>query len=261
MFSMIRGKAQAIRTLAQHFRHFKNWSETFSAYRKGSRLPSLHLRSGLVLNHGPQDDAWSLYREIFIDRCYTQPGFYIPQSGDTVLDLGANIGTFALYLAACAPGIKVHCFEPCQATRQRLKSNIQGNNLQDFIKIYPKGVFNKNVRLNLVEIGMAGSSTIVGRAGGEGEQIECVTFSQAVEMTGVHKIDLLKVDIEGAEMELFETSGIDLSIIDRLVVEYHEDLRPGCLDRLSKSLKPFFLHVRSWATVPNGGLGILQAWK
>src|SRR5437773_6326479 len=113
----IAGKWQALSALASQLRYFKNGMEVFRAFRAAQPLPPLQLRSGLTLFHGPTDNACSLFREIFVERCYTRDGFYSPAPSDCVMDFGANIGFFAAYLQCAAPGINVHCFEPAASTR------------------------------------------------------------------------------------------------------------------------------------------------
>src|SRR5438270_8770844 len=102
----VAGKYYAARALAQFVRRFANWREVWAAYRTGRPLPPLRLRDGLTLYHGGHDDPIYLFREQFIERVYTRGGFYRPAPGDTVIDLGANIGSFALSLQWQARGVR-----------------------------------------------------------------------------------------------------------------------------------------------------------
>jgi hypothetical protein len=61
-----------------------------------------------------------------------------------------------------------------------------------------------------------------------GERVELIALAEAIRLTGEEKIALLKVDIEGAEKELFATVPAEtLALVRRVVVEYHDHFRPG----------------------------------
>jgi hypothetical protein len=52
-----------------------------------------------------------LYDEIFVQQVYGSHGISVPPGG-VILDIGANIGIFALYGMMKFPGAKIYCFEP-----------------------------------------------------------------------------------------------------------------------------------------------------
>ena len=97
-----------------------NWQDVLRALRCGTEVPPIHLKNGLRIAHSADDDIGYSFFEIFGLQPYTSRGFYQPHPSHTVVDIGANIGLFALYLAGCAPGIEVHCFEPSVTARDRL---------------------------------------------------------------------------------------------------------------------------------------------
>lgn len=261
----IRGKLRAVRTLATQARHFSNWKEVYGAFRRGQPLPTLELRGGLTLQHGPADDIWSLFHEIFVERCYATPDFYVPQKEHCVLDCGANIGTFALYLQSVAPGIRVHCFEPASDTRSRLERNIKANHLETQVTIHPCAVFDHEGELELPKATFAGSASVFGEntTGDAVEKVRCITLAQAIELCKTSHVDLLKVDVEGAELEILENADtVSPPLwprIQRVVMEYHEAIRPGCRERIAKLLERHYSKVKSWPVTPSGELGILQA--
>ncbi len=228
-------------------------------------MPTLHLRNGLTLQHGPSDDIWSLFHEIFVERCYASPEFYVPQTEHCVLDCGANIGTFALYLQSVAPGIQVHCFEPASDTRSRLERNRESNHLEKHLTIHPFAVFDHEGELKLPKATFAGSASVFGEntSGDAAERVRCITLVQAIELCKTSHIDLLKVDVEGAELEILENAdSVSPAIwptIERIVVEYHEAIRPGCCERIVKLLERHYSKVKSWPMSPLGELGIIQA--
>lgn len=69
-------------------------------------------------------DVAFLYREIFQEKCYLKHGVDL-RPGDTVFDVGANIGLFTLFAAErCGPDGKVYAFEPLPETFAALKHNV-----------------------------------------------------------------------------------------------------------------------------------------
>jgi 31-O-methyltransferase len=83
------------------------------------------LPNGLQLEYVSAPDVAFLYDEVFVQRCYAAHGLPPLRPGDTVLDVGANIGVFALYAAAAvAPGGVLLSAEPAPATCDVLRRNL-----------------------------------------------------------------------------------------------------------------------------------------
>jgi FkbM family methyltransferase len=251
------GKWRALRTLRAQRRELSNWREVFAAYRRRELLPTLEHRSGVHLHHGPEDDAWALFQEIFIDGCYTGGGFYEPRAGDTVLNLGANIGFFALSLAARERALRIHCFEPQAAARARLEWNVAANQLERAVVVHPVAVGREGT-LRLVHAPQAGSASAF-IEGGEAEEVASVSLDRALEICDTPEVALLKIDIEGGELEVVEGgSEATWRRIRRVALEYHEGLRPGCRERLARALRARFRDV-TVRPQGAGALGIIRA--
>jgi 31-O-methyltransferase len=265
----IRGKLNAARSLAEFARYLRNWRPFFEAYRKGTPLPPLELRGGMTIHHSPSDDTVNLFREIFVDRCYTKPNFYNPAPGDVVVDLGANIGIFAVFLQWIAPGIRVHCFEPGPDTRQRLERNIKSNGLEGAVTIHPYAISDGPKILHLKPAPLAAQRSLfaseftTGEQGEDGEAVECISLDMAVDRIGADRIQLLKIDIEGAEIELVDgTSQATWDRIDRVTGEYHDRIRPGCRDRVFEVLKARgFAKITQPIISPLEGMGSFNATR
>jgi FkbM family methyltransferase len=210
-------------------------------------------------------DIRYLYREIFERKCYEQHGIEI--SGQpTVVDVGANIGLYALRVTDLAPRAKVFCFEPAPPTYACLKANVTGRpGVVTFnaalmeapqtleIAFYPHSpgnstlfpeqkareiaqfseqwtlrrmwqlnkfgavfmgltypVFHRLQRFALNRL-LRGASTFRCRA---------MTLDQLFEEQRIDAIDLLKVDVEGAEQAVFDgLSQPNLERVRQAVVE------------------------------------------
>ena len=63
-----------------------------------------------------------VYKEIFEDQCYLRHGIRL-QDGDTVVDIGANIGLFSLFVMSRCKNPKIYAFEPAPVVYDLLKAN------------------------------------------------------------------------------------------------------------------------------------------
>ena len=261
----VRGKWYAVRALARFVRDCRNWRAVWDGYRGKGPVPPLEFRSGLRLDHEPGDDPIALYNEIFAREDYTGGGFYRPRPGDVVIDVGANIGTFALFLQHKARGVRVHCFEPAVETRRRLIHNLAVNHLEEFVTVHPVGVSDAARTLTLQGNRFTGSRSVLPGAPtattGEGEEIECVTLADAVRRTRADRIALLKIDVEGAEVDVLrETDTTTWAKVERVALEFHGSLRPGAGEAVRAALSArgfnrFHVHAPS----PGGIDGTLRA--
>lgn len=194
----------------------------------------------MKLIYGPNDDAIFSFREMFIGKPYTASGFYKPAADQTVIDIGANIGWFALFLQSRAKGIAIHCFEPARPALECLRANIEANGFSEFISMHPYAVAGRNGRAALARHPHSVERRLLNEceSAEDADVVETVTFERALEMTGAESIDLLKIDVEGAEVEIVAGSDIGSWIsVKRIALEYHEYLRPGCRETLISALK------------------------
>lgn len=126
---------------------------------------------------------------------------YQLQPGDVVLDAGAYPGDYTLFAARkVGPSGRVIAFEPGEQNRKVLERNIAAEKLNN-ITIIPKGIWNENARLRMDQDGLA--STVVLSDDSDSE-IEVTTVDEVVEALGLSRVDLLKMDIEGAEIQAIE---------------------------------------------------------
>jgi len=269
MTDMIAGKYRALRSLLQFMFRLKNWRVVWAAYRASAPMPSFDIRrSNLRLFSDPEsDDVVILWREIFCEESYTRD-FYNPRTGDTVIDLGANIGTFALFLEHIAPGIRVHCFEPAADTRARLAKNIEANHLDGFVSIYPFAIGGAPGILQLAAARIAAQRSVhashftLPPDSAKPEEVECITLTDVMRLTNASRVDLLKIDIEGAEVDVLESVAPEvLKPVKRIALEYHDEILPESRVRCENALRRlgFDNIILPAARPPFPILGLLRA--
>lgn len=163
----------------------------------------------------------------------------------TVLDIGANIGSFAV-LAAKAGAERVIALEPEPENLQRLHYHLHLNGVADVVEVRAMAV-SCNARDVLIE-GEGGGAHILESSALPGEGVPSVTLADLIEEAG--HVSMLKVDIEGGEWEAFSTVTAEhLGRIDRIAMEWHGPAIPR-LDWLADD----YLDAEAWAEAVWGGL-------
>jgi FkbM family methyltransferase len=206
-------------------RYFLNADEFKSALddHQGSELVDLRTADGLKItmrhNHG---DASTL-AEIFLDNCYdcdlTLPARPI------VVDVGGFIGDFSLYAVKRLNAAKVIVCEPSPRNWTLLLKNIANNGYEDRIVAVNKAVTDGgNVMMN---IDAPNGSQCMVSAYFPSEQplsaVSGISLGELLREHAIESVDLLKIDCEGGEYAILESTPSDvLDRIRNIVFEYHE---------------------------------------
>jgi FkbM family methyltransferase len=141
--------------------------------------------------------------------------------GEVVVDIGANIGVFALF-AAAEPGTRVYAYEPVAATYAQLRESVELNGLEERVRTFNLAV-TATVERRAIALNPSGSPFHSLYGGGETADIECVGLDRVFRDNDIERCDLLKLDCEGAEFEvLYGASEATLERVARICVEYHE---------------------------------------
>ena len=132
----------------------------------------------------------------------------IVQDGDTVLDIGANIGVVSVLLARCvgAKGV-VHSFEPNPRLVEVLNKVVDRNGLRN-MRIHAVALGERVEQLDLVvPPGNAGMGSLIREQATSAttvHRVEVLPLDQVAEREGVGNIRLIKIDVEGFEEMVFK---------------------------------------------------------
>lgn len=167
------------------------------------------------------------------DQIVLQP--YLPRDRafNTIIDCGSNIGLTVRYLHAAYPTARIIAIEPDDGNFQLLAANTRG---RTGIECLRAALWHETGRLSLKRKGLKPSGFQVA-SNSEDADTEAVTVSQIMARFSLERVSLLKIDIEGSELEVFNAS--DLSWIDRvdaISIELHDSWRPGCGDAFFKAI-------------------------
>jgi FkbM family methyltransferase len=133
------------------------------------------------------------------------PGFAI-NDGDTVFDIGANVGIFSIFAATQAKNVKVYSFEPLPDNFKLLKENISTNHIGNIVAIN-KAVSGKSGlrELSISPAGKGGNTLQFNKdTNGDWEKVQVHTIAMAefIAQNSIAGIDFLKMDCEGSEYEI-----------------------------------------------------------
>ncbi len=171
---------------------------------------------------------------------------------DLALDFGSHVGSFALPLVRRF-GCRAACFEPDADSLRLSRATAVLNGLDDRIVFSGCGIGGVDGTVRLYESDENWGHTIVEGGGewnrltGRSAEIEVLSLASALQVAGPARRRLVKVNIEGAEFEMFEQASTEIvTQVDAFVGEIHHDLgRPDfstCRARLEEAGFEVALH-------------------
>jgi len=168
--------------------------------------------------------------QVFVDLEYD---FQLKESPKVIVDTGANIGLTSIYFANKYPDAQIIAIEPENGNYEALKKNVSP---YTNIRTINAALWNKNEEINLIDPGRHGNcgfrtdskESPVDNNYPVCQQIQAITIDKIMEEYQLVSIDILKLDIEGAEIEVFSTSDSWIGKVNALIIELHDRLRPGC---------------------------------
>lgn len=157
-------------------------------------------------------------KETFLDDLYG----YFDVKGKTVLDIGAFIGDTAIYFATKGAR-KVIAYEPVPFIYKMAKKNIKLNKFENIVQIVNEAVGVKEgfAEIYYSEKHPGGSSLYKSEESCKKIRVKVTSFKNIVDNLG--HVDILKMDCEGAELEILPTAYMDDSLnkIDQMILEVH----------------------------------------
>ena len=143
--------------------------------------------------------------------------------GMTFVDVGANEGLYAVFAARCVGSEgRVIAFEPSQREAERLKRNLELNQLAN-VTLEPVGVADSDGQavLKICEYGHEGQNTLGGfvyQVGQEGTQtIGLCRLDTYRRDRGLSRLDFIKIDMEGAEERVLQGAAQTLKTFRPLI--------------------------------------------
>ncbi|HZP67908.1 MAG TPA: amino acid adenylation domain-containing protein, partial [Rudaea sp.] len=211
-----------------------------------------------------------LHDEIFVHKVYDKHGITV-REGDTIFDVGANIGAYSIFLATRFLRLTIHSFEPIPVVHRRLEANARVFG-PDKIHAHCLGLsdaekctqfsFYPNVSLysgidkgraeniDIVRTFLVNKTADASEQASAGEletlaedrlrtervDVSLSTISAQIERLGIASIDLLKIDVERSELDVLNGIAPEhWPKIRQIVVEVHDV--DGAIERVTAMLE------------------------
>ncbi len=238
------------------------------------------LPNGLAVAHQNRNETEYLYQEIFGRHTYARHGIRLSEDA-VVLDCGANIGMFTLFVACCRPRARVYAFEPLPPLYRTLRLNAELH--APGAKVFPIGlsdaertaeftfypqhtmmsglaayadpalerrVVERSLR-NAERLGSAEAAALLEHADellaerftAERHPCRLRRLSDVLREEGIAHVDLLKVDVQRAELDVLRgLEEADWRRVDQVVMELHQEEGGATAGRIDAILELLAAH-------------------
>ncbi|NEO76293.1 non-ribosomal peptide synthetase [Moorena sp. SIO4G3] len=304
--SLLSTNQDGINIILLRLEDWQNNQNTLIATVEGSEkeaildsFPCHRLPNNIEIAHLNRYETEYLYQEIFIDKAYLKHGINLNDDA-CVIDIGANIGLFTLFVQHHCYQAKIYSFEPAIHAFERLQANAKlyckdatvfncglGNqNQEETFTFYPNSsVFSsfdadtkqdekalRAIILNMlrrynsldeVALNQVADEFLAGRLEQQTYKAQLRTLSSIIDDYNIEQIDLLKLDAEKSELSILE--GIEAqhwSRIQQIVMEVHDQggNTLGCVTQLLKD-KGFEFVVEEETLLEGSGLYNIYATR
>jgi len=180
-----------------------------------ARVRTIRLRDGTRLSYRRNRGDIQSIREIWLMPTYEPP--FAADRLNVVVDLGANIGLASIYFARRLGARTVVAVEPDPANALLLRRNLEQNGIRAIVLEAAVGrddgtaSFAPSLESNLGRL----------TGDGQGRPVRVMSMPTVLDRLGSRRVDLLKIDIEGGEGELFAGDTTWLQRIDAIMMEFH----------------------------------------
>ena len=161
-------------------------------------------------------DDWLAFIQLFVEPEYDWP----VGTPETILDAGANCGYATLLYADRYPGARIAAIEPDPANARAFRETTERNGID--ARLFEAALAPADGEATLFQARLSTSHSLHPSAAEQtGIRVRTVSMGTVLADLGWTRVDLLKLDIEGGELELFASSGPWLDRVRTIVGETH----------------------------------------
>jgi FkbM family methyltransferase len=190
-----------------------------------------------LLDHGNTStvEAYSCYQSI---KEFSEP---------VIFDIGANIGTFTTWMAKAFPKGKVYSFEPQRQVFQMLSGNAAINNLYN-VYTYNIGLGKENIKIEFEEPDYFKNAdfgtfslvdNVISQTTNNKVVVQLTTLDWFVDYYNISKIHLLKIDVEGMDLDVLKGSKETIKKHLPVIFIEHFDNRKSIIEDIKTFLDEF----------------------
>lgn len=216
----------------------------------------LILRNGYKVKLRVKSTDLQAFFNVWIIQEYNRPSYEILEN-DIIIDIGAHIGLFTLYVSQFCKKGRIFSFEPVDENYKLLLENIRLNKIENITAI-KKAVTGqeKIIKIYLNEDQAAHSNYSQGNSFIE---TEAISLKEIIDANSIQKCNFLKIDCEGAEYDILRSVPDEyFKIIMKIGMEYHfSDTKSDLLKELKERLQNMDYKIEENPLL--NGLGLLFA--
>jgi FkbM family methyltransferase len=186
--------------------------------------------------------------QVFVSARYE---WQFAKSPKVIVDAGANVGLASIYYGNRYPEARIIAIEPEISNYEMLKKNVT-----PYPQVVPvhAALWKENTDLLLIDQGTGhyGFRTVEARTSASLKilgGVRGLTLDTVMAECHVDFIDILKVDIEGAEKEVFEDASAWIEKVGAVVVELHDTTKTGCSRSVYRATQGFEFEWRKGETI------------
>jgi FkbM family methyltransferase len=189
-----------------------------------------------IINIRPNTTDVDLFSDVFLEKDFSL-GF-LDLHPQTIIDAGANVGYTSIFFTIAYPHAKIFAIEPEESNFEMLRRNVKY-----FRNIIPinAALWNKKEELQILDPGKGkwGFQTIKSNEEKKSGKVNTITVDRLIDLHKINTIDVFKINIEGAEKELFSSNFEWLVKTNVIIIELHDRFRDGCTKELNNATKAY----------------------
>lgn len=195
----------------------------------------------LIIREGTSDI--NVFKQIFVLRDYNIKLNIKPK---LIIDAGAYVGYSSLYFSSMYPDAQIIAIEPEESNFKMLEKHTRDISN---IKRIKAGLWYKDSLLKIVDEGLGKWGVMTKEVSKQKDyDIKGITIDTILKGSNFDEIDILKIDIEGAEKELFSKNFESwLGKVNILIIELHDRLKEGCSESFYSAMNKY-----QWKEIKKG---------
>lgn len=221
-----------------NLKKYLSFREAISIYLKikkgnydGFRLKKL--QHPFSMRKNPYD--YATFEEVLLREDYNIDFGFEPR---TIIDGGANIGLTSVFFANKFPNANIVAVEPEKENFQMLQKNTSS---YSNISLLSAGIWDHNAFLSVVDEGKGNNAFTVKEVPVNTENaIKALSVYDIMKQQGWSTIDILKLDIEGTEKNIFEKNYENwLPFVRVIIIELHDRMIEGCSEAVFDTISKY----------------------
>jgi FkbM family methyltransferase len=229
---------KSVLPMASLMLHFRNGRTLVERMRAGEPCDEVVFWDGTRISHPlRRDGLLEAIVELWLEHAYTA-GFYRPADGDVIVDAGANVGIFAIQMARQNRRCRVIALEAFPENFKYLQANL-ARACSESVTCCEMASGRGFSKGHMQAVGARSLDHVLRVDSAAADGIPVIPLSGLFNLARAREIDLLKIDMEGSEHEVFAAASPDLlGRFKRIAMEYYDQTVPGTLELLRRVLGP-----------------------